>query len=122
MAARKASSFLLCRFKVIPVQLRPYRRYMTRSILEVYPRTLFSGTRNFLCNHKRLYATNPSTQSALETPSSTASGESRVTSSGSSSATFTLAEKPSYDVTYTCKRCDTRSTHRVTKLAYNKGT
>lgn len=29
---------------------------------------------------------------------------------------------PSYDMTFTCKKCDTRSTHRVSKQGYHHGT
>lgn len=32
------------------------------------------------------------------------------------------ALEPAYDLTFTCRKCLTRSTHRVTKQAYHKGT
>ena len=30
-------------------------------------------------------------------------------------------EQPSYDITFTCTPCSTRSTHRITKHAYHQG-
>lgn len=32
------------------------------------------------------------------------------------------AEAPAYEMTFTCKKCETRSTHRVSKQGYHNGT
>ncbi|KAF2416519.1 zf-DNL-domain-containing protein, partial [Tothia fuscella] len=31
-------------------------------------------------------------------------------------------EAPAYDLTFTCKKCDNRSTHKVSKQGYHNGT
>ncbi|KAF3282375.1 hypothetical protein TWF970_001781 [Orbilia oligospora] len=60
-------------------------------------------------------STSSSTSSSPSTPSDTSS-------SPSSTVSFPLAEKPSYELTFTCKKCSHRSSHKVTKQAYHKGT
>ncbi|KAK6501968.1 hypothetical protein TWF481_009787 [Arthrobotrys musiformis] len=60
--------------------------------------------------------------SILPPPSSSSSTPSDTTSSPSSTVSFPLAEKPSYELTFTCKKCSHRSSHKITKQAYHKGT
>jgi hypothetical protein len=43
-------------------------------------------------------------------------------SSPSSNTEPQKADVPSYDLTFTCKKCTTRSTHRVSKQGYHNGT
>ncbi|KAK6519856.1 hypothetical protein TWF506_000150 [Arthrobotrys conoides] len=79
----------------------------------------------------RKYSTPSDSPSILPPPSSSASSESSASpsstpsdtsSSPSSTVSFPLAEKPSYELTFTCKKCSHRSSHKVTKQAYHKGT
>ncbi|KAF3902884.1 hypothetical protein AA313_de0208473 [Arthrobotrys entomopaga] len=77
----------------------------------------------------RKYSSEPDSPSILSPPpssSSSSSSSSPSPSSPSSSsqkvASFPLAEKPSYELTFTCKKCSHRSTHKVSKQAYHKGT
>ncbi|KAK6519359.1 hypothetical protein TWF281_003193 [Arthrobotrys megalospora] len=77
----------------------------------------------------RKYSTPPDSPSILPPPSSSTSSSSPSDSPSSSSSSqpsstvsFPLAEKPSYELTFTCKKCSHRSSHKITKQAYHKGT
>ena len=70
-----------------------------------------------------------STNSLLETshylnpPSDSLESISPTPDQEASSSEITFkAETPSYDLTFTCSPCDKRSTHRITKQGYHKGT
>ncbi|KAF3117012.1 hypothetical protein TWF706_000223 [Orbilia oligospora] len=76
----------------------------------------------------RKYSTPSDSPSILPPPSSSSSTSSSpstpsdTSSPPSSTVSFPLAEKPSYELTFTCKKCSHRSSHKVTKQAYHKGT
>ncbi|KAK6348615.1 hypothetical protein TWF718_006404 [Orbilia javanica] len=82
----------------------------------------------------RKYSTPSDSPSILPPPSSSSSSSSSSSatnttstpnsspSSPSSTVSFPLAEKPSYELTFTCKKCSHRSSHKITKQAYHKGT
>ncbi|KAE9973296.1 hypothetical protein EG328_004475 [Venturia inaequalis] len=54
--------------------------------------------------------------------SSRARQEAAVPSNGSVKAEEPKAEAPAYEMTFTCKKCQTRSTHRISKQGYHNGT
>ncbi|KAF3941594.1 hypothetical protein ABW19_dt0207568 [Dactylella cylindrospora] len=88
-----------------------------------FPRTVLHPTYAsrilppLLSSSSRKYST-PS-DSTLPPPPDSSSPSSP--SSSQTTASFPLADKPSYELTFTCKKCTTRSTHKVSKPAYHKG-
>ncbi|KAF3910916.1 hypothetical protein ABW20_dc0109070 [Dactylellina cionopaga] len=40
----------------------------------------------------------------------------------SSNSSFRLLDRPTYELTFTCKKCNERSSHKMSKQAYHKGT
>lgn len=43
-------------------------------------------------------------------------------STGATKVPIGKVDKPQYQLTFTCKKCDTRSSHALSKQAYHKGT
>ncbi|KAK6340568.1 hypothetical protein TWF696_008895 [Orbilia brochopaga] len=64
----------------------------------------------------------PPPQNDTPTSDSQPSSSDESSSPASTTASFQLPEKPAYEITFTCKKCYTRSTHRVSKQAYRHGT
>ncbi|KAF3906031.1 hypothetical protein ABW21_db0206108 [Orbilia brochopaga] len=65
----------------------------------------------------------PVSQNDTSTPAAqSSSSANEPTSPASTTASFKLPEKPAFEMTFTCRKCQTRSTHRVSKQAYHKGT
>ncbi|TID22152.1 zf-DNL-domain-containing protein [Venturia nashicola] len=54
--------------------------------------------------------------------SSHARHEAAVPANDSVKAEEPKAEAPAYEMTFTCKKCQTRSTHRISKQGYHNGT
>ncbi|EPS42422.1 hypothetical protein H072_3614 [Dactylellina haptotyla CBS 200.50] len=77
----------------------------------------------FSSSIRKYSSDSPSILPPPSSPSETSTASSSSTSpSSSSTVSFPLAEKPSYELTFTCKKCTHRSTHKVSKQAYHKGT
>ncbi|KAK6533625.1 hypothetical protein TWF694_002560 [Orbilia ellipsospora] len=71
----------------------------------------------------RKYSSESDSPSILPPPSSSSpSSPSSSSPSSQKVASFPLSEKPSYELTFTCKKCSHRSSHKVSKQAYHKGT
>ncbi|KAJ6262593.1 hypothetical protein Dda_3404 [Drechslerella dactyloides] len=105
-----------------PLRLSAIRPF-PRPILppRALPPTLSSTCRKYSSADSPSILSPPSQNTSSTSPSSTSSDDA-ASSPASTTASFQLPEKPAYEMTFTCKKCNTRSTHRVSKQAYRHGT
>ena len=61
-------------------------------------------------------------ESTTSTSSQTPSLSSPSSQSSETQQPSSRADEPAYELTFTCKPCATKSTHRITKHGYHKGT
>ncbi|KAL7270576.1 hypothetical protein RUND412_006710 [Rhizina undulata] len=95
---------------------RPTTRIIPAPLKPLLPQTPSLQTRSFTTVPYRLNTTTPESQSHSQPP--TKSGE----EAGGAEAEPERPPRPAYDITFTCRRCSTRSTHNISKQAYHFGT
>ena len=92
-------------------------------------RLLHQSPTSGLCGNQKPFARNQSRQNATSSearpPTDEAADEAARTPTAPASVESEGSSKmdvPSYDITFTCKPCFHRATHRISKQGYHKGT
>lgn len=75
-----------------------------------------------IASQTRFHSTSPPQKSEQERQRPLTDRPSSPTNSQASEIAARKAEQPSYQLTFTCKKCSERSSHHVTKQAYHQGT
>lgn len=76
----------------------------------------------FTCHHRPSSPSSRSLSSAVVRHNSTASTPTDRRRVLSHTPPTRAEQEPAYELTFTCKPCQSRSTHRVSKQGYHKGT
>jgi hypothetical protein len=98
----------------IAMSLRPAHRILLRAAAA---RPLIAAPRIFVAAQQRW-----NSSSDIPEPANTRPSKPLTQAPANAGPAATPLEQPSYQLTFTCRPCQTRSTHNVTKQAYHGGT
>ncbi|KAF2195170.1 zf-DNL-domain-containing protein [Zopfia rhizophila CBS 207.26] len=115
---RHTSTFLWCLSRSLPLQAT--RAYPAEFI--PVSKRLYHTPRTSILPRPQLFLQRRHPIASIIRHESTSSPSSQSGSTAAPESRLNRDEVPAYEMTFTCKKCSTRSSHRVSKQGYHHGT